>query len=68
LGLSLRSLYLDIEDLKLIIIAPDMDFHNTFIDASIMEQTKRLNCEVILACINSDWIKNEEMTCMTKNL
>ena len=40
----------DIENLKLIIIALDMDFHNTF------------------ACINSDWIKNEEMTCMTKNL
>lgn len=60
--------HVDIENLKLIIIAPDMDFNNTFIDASIMEQAKMLNCEVMLARINSDWIKNEEMTCMTKNL
>jgi len=58
----------DIENLKLIIIAPEMDINNTFIDASIMEHIKRLNCEVILASINSGWINNEEMTCMTKNL
>lgn len=57
-----------IENLKLIIIAPDMDFKNTFINASIMEKVKKLNCEAILASISSDWIKNEEMTCMTKNL
>lgn len=24
--------------------------------------------KVILACLNSDWIKNEEMTCTSKNL
>lgn len=58
----------DIENLKLIIIAPDMDFKNTVINASVMEQVKRLNCEAILASISSDWINNEEITCMTKSL
>ncbi len=58
----------DIENLKLIVVAPEVEFKNTFIDASILEQAKRLNCEVILASINSDWIRNEEMTCMAKNL
>jgi len=57
----------DIENLKLIIIAPDMDFNNTFIDASIMEHAKKLICGVILASINSDWI-NGKIICMTKNL
>ncbi len=58
----------DIEKLRLIIIAPDMDFKNTIIDPSILEQAKRLNCDVLFAGINSDWVRNEEMTCMTKNL
>lgn len=58
----------DIEKLKLMVIAPDMDFNNTLIDASILEQAKRLNCEVILISINSDWIRNEEITCASKNL
>jgi hypothetical protein len=44
-----------------------MDFNNTFMDARIMEQAKRLNCEVILASINSGWIQNEKITCMIKN-
>ncbi len=58
----------NIENLKLMIIAPDMDFNNTFIEASIMEQVKRLNCEVILASINSDWIRTNEISCTLKNL
>jgi len=58
----------DIENLKLMVIAPDMDFKNTFIDSSILERAKRLNCEVILACLNSDWNQNEGVTCMSKNL
>jgi hypothetical protein len=58
----------DIDNLKLIVIAPDMDFKNTFIDASILEQAKRLSCKVIFGCLNSDWIKNEEMKCTSKNL
>lgn len=58
----------DIENLKLIIIAPDADLKNTPIDANILEQAKRLNCEVILASVNSDWVWNEELICVSKNL
>ncbi len=58
----------DIEILKLMVIMPDMEFNNTFIGASIMEQVKRLNREVILASINSGWIRNEEISCTLKNL
>lgn len=52
--------------MKLIIIAHDMDSKNTFIDANILEPTKRLDCEVLLVRINSDWIRNEELASISK--
>lgn len=51
----------DIENLKLIVIAPDTAFKNTSLDAHIMKQSKRLNCEVIAAYLNPDYVKNENV-------
>lgn len=48
----------NIENLKLIVIAPDTAFKNTSLDVHIMKQSKRLNCEVIAAYLNPDYDKN----------
>lgn len=58
----------NIENLKLMVIAPDIDIENTFLDPGIQEQAKGLNCNVILTSLNSDWIQNEEISCTLKNL
>lgn len=44
----------DIENLKLVVIAPAAHFENAGLDAAVWEQVKRLNCEVIAAYLNLD--------------
>jgi hypothetical protein len=51
----------DIENLKLMMIAPDVQFKNAGIDASILNQIRSLNCELIAAYLNSDWVMNENV-------
>ncbi|GFO97592.1 hypothetical protein ig2599ANME_1797 [groundwater metagenome] len=52
----------DIENLKLMVIAPDVGIKNTSIDASILQEAKRLNCEVETVYLNSDWANNENIS------
>lgn len=53
---------IDIDKLKLIVLAPDTKFKNAGLDMIVLEQVKRLNCEVAAAYINPGWIKDENIT------
>ncbi len=52
----------DIENLELIVIAPDAGLKNTSIYASILQEAKRLNCKVETVYLNSDWADNENIS------
>ncbi len=52
----------DIENLELIVIAPDTGLKNTSIYASILQEAKRLNCKVETVHLNSDWVDNENIS------
>ncbi|MCZ7372933.1 MAG: hypothetical protein O8C60_04640, partial [Candidatus Methanoperedens sp.] len=49
----------DIDRLKLIVLAPDTKFKNAGLDMTVLEQVKRLNCEVAAAYIDPGWIKDD---------
>ncbi len=54
--------YVDIDKLKLIVLAPDTKFNNAGLDMTVLEQVKRLNCEVAAAYIDQGWIKDETIS------
>jgi len=49
----------DLDKLKLIMLAPDTKIKNAGLDMTVLEQVKRLNCEVTAAYIDPGWIKDE---------
>ncbi|MBE0521193.1 MAG: hypothetical protein IBX39_02860 [Candidatus Methanoperedenaceae archaeon] len=55
-----------IDNLKLSIIAPDVDIQNFSLDAISKEQIKKYNCKVNLVSINQDWVQNENIS-VTRN-
>ena len=52
----------DIDKLKLIVLAPDTEFKTARLDLAVLEQVKKLNCEVMAAYIDRDWIKDENIS------
>ncbi len=52
----------DIDKLKLIVLAPDTKFKSAELDMTVLEQVKRLNCEVAAAYIDQGWIKDENIS------
>ncbi len=52
----------DIENLKLIVLAPGMQIKNSRLDAAVLEQVKWLNCKVEAVFINSEWEKDEKIS------
>ena len=52
----------EIENLKLVIIAPEVVFKVTSIDANILEKARRLNCHIELIHLNLYWAKNENIS------
>ncbi len=52
----------DIEKLKLIVIAPEVDFKNTPLDENILERVKSLNCGLIAVYLNPGWEKDEKIS------
>lgn len=52
----------DMDKLKLIVLAPDTKFNNAGLDMTVLEQVKRLNCEVAAAYIDQGWIKDETIS------
>ncbi|VVB93848.1 Uncharacterised protein [uncultured archaeon] len=51
----------DIENLRLVVLAPDVQIKNAGREATILGQAKRLNCEVVAAYINPSWERNEDI-------
>jgi len=52
----------DIDKLKLIVLTPDTKIKNAGLDMTVLEQVKRLNCEVVAAYIDPGWIKDENIS------
>jgi len=52
----------DIDKLKLIVLAPDTEFKNAGLDMIVLEQVKKLSCEVVAAYIDQGWIKKENIS------
>ncbi len=52
----------DIDKLKLIVLAPDTEFKNAGLDMTVLEQVKKLNCEMAAAYIDPGWIKDENIS------
>jgi len=52
----------DIDRLKLIVLAPGTQIKNSKLDAAVLEQVKQLKCEVVAAYIGPDWIKDENIS------
>lgn len=52
----------DIDYLKLLIIAPDVNIKNFSLNAVTKKQIKAYNCNVNLVSINPDWVRNENIT------
>ncbi len=52
----------DMDKLKLILLAPDTEFKNAGLDMTVLEQVRRLNCEVMAAYIDQGWIKDENIS------
>ena len=52
----------NIDKLKLIVLAPDTEFKNAGLDMTLLEQVKKLNCEVAAAYIDQGWIKDENIS------
>ncbi len=50
-----------IDILALIVLAPDTKFKNSGLDMTVLEEVKRLNCEVAAAYIDPGWIKDENI-------
>jgi hypothetical protein len=52
----------DIDKLKLIVLAPDTEFKNAGLGMTVLEQVKKLNCEMAAAYIDPGWIKDENIS------
>jgi hypothetical protein len=51
----------DMDRLKLILIAPGAHLNNAIIDKNDADRIKRLNCEVLVAHLNSNWGEDEDI-------
>lgn len=52
----------NIENLKLIMLAPDMISNNTKLDATVSDYAKKFNCEVKAVYINLNWETEEDIS------
>jgi len=51
----------NIENLKFLIVAPDVDFKNSSLNMDILENIKSLGCEVEALHLNDDWKETEDV-------
>lgn len=51
----------NIEKLKFLIVAHDVDFKNSNLNMDIVENMKRLGCEVEALHLNNDWKETEDV-------
>ncbi|MDP3103536.1 MAG: hypothetical protein Q8M95_02895 [Candidatus Methanoperedens sp.] len=51
----------NIENLKFLIVAPDVDFKNSSLNMDIVENIKSLGCEVEALHLNNDWKETEDV-------
>ncbi len=51
----------DIDNLKFLIVAPDVDFKNSSLNMNIVENIKSLGCEVEALHLNDDWKETEDV-------
>jgi len=52
----------DMDKLKLIVLTPGMQIINSGLDAAVLEQVKRLKCEVVAVYVNPGWERDEEIS------
>lgn len=51
----------DIDNLKFLVVAPDVDFKNSSLNMDIVENIKGLSCEVEALHLNNDWKETEDV-------
>ncbi|VVB91667.1 Uncharacterised protein [uncultured archaeon] len=51
----------NIENLKFLIVAPDVDFKNSSLNMDVVENIKSLGCEVEALHLNDDWKETENV-------
>jgi len=51
----------DIDNLKFLIVAPDVDFKNSSLNMNIVENIKSLGCEVEALHLNDNWKETEDV-------
>ncbi len=56
------GLDVDMDKLKLIVLAPDTEFKNAGLDMTVLEQVKKINCEVVAAYIDQGWTNDENIS------